>query len=49
MTSSLYKWVKAVKSNKKEQNTAELVEAKNEVSNLRIYPFLDNRLPWADS
>jgi len=34
-TNSLYKWVKAVKPNKKEQNTAELVEAKSEVLKLR--------------
>jgi transposase len=34
-TNSLYKWVKAVKPDKKEQNTAELVEAKSEVLKLR--------------
>ena len=32
---SLYKWVKAVKPDKKEQSTAELVEAKSEVLKLR--------------
>jgi len=34
-TNSLYKWVKAVKPGKKEQNGAELVEAKSEVLKLR--------------
>jgi transposase len=34
-TNSLYKWVKAVKPDKNEQNTAELVEAKSEVLKLR--------------
>ncbi len=34
-TNSLYKWVKAVEPDKKEQNTAELVEAKSEVLKLR--------------
>ena len=34
-TNSLYKWVKAIKPDKKEQNTAELVEAKSEVLKLR--------------
>lgn len=34
-TNSLYKWVKAVKPDKKEQNTAELVDAKSEVLKLR--------------
>jgi transposase len=34
-TNSLYKWVKAVKPDKKVQNTAELVEAKSEVLKLR--------------
>jgi transposase len=34
-TNSLYKWVKAVKPNKKEQNTAEVIEAKSEVLKLR--------------
>jgi transposase len=34
-TNSLYKWVKAVKTDKKVQNTAELVEAKSEVLKLR--------------
>jgi len=32
---SLYKWVKAVTPDKKEQNTADLVEAKSEVLRLR--------------
>jgi len=32
---SLYKWVKAVKPDKTEQNAAELVEAKSEVLWLR--------------
>ena len=32
---SLYKWVKAVKPDKTEQSTAELVEAKSEVLRLR--------------
>ena len=32
---SLYKWVNAVKPNKTEQHTAELVEAKSEVLRLR--------------
>ena len=32
---SLYKWVKAASPDKKEQNTAELVEAKSEVLRLR--------------
>ena len=32
---SLYKWVKAIKPDKTEQNTAELVEAKSEVLRLR--------------
>lgn len=34
-TNSLYKWIKAVKPHKEEQNTAELVEAKSEVLKLR--------------
>ena len=34
-TNSLYKWVKAVKPDKKEQNAAEIVEAKSEVLKLR--------------
>ena len=34
-TNSLYKWVKAVKPDKKEPSTAELVEAKSEVLKLR--------------
>ena len=34
-TNSLYKWVKAVKPDKKEQNAAELVDAKSEVLKLR--------------
>ncbi len=34
-TNSLYKWVKAVKPDQKEQSTAELVEAKSEVLKLR--------------
>jgi transposase len=34
-TNSLYKWVKAVKPEKKVQNTAERVEAKSEVLKLR--------------
>jgi len=32
---SLYKWVKAVKPDKTEQDTAELVEAKSEILRLR--------------
>ncbi len=32
---SLYKWVKAVKPDKKELNAAELIEAKSEVLKLR--------------
>ncbi len=32
---SLYKWVKAVKPDKAEKNTAELVEAKSEILRLR--------------
>jgi transposase len=32
---SLYKWVKAVKPDKKEQNTAEVIEAKSKVLKLR--------------
>jgi transposase len=32
---SLYKWVKAVKPDKTEQNTAELIEAKSEILKLR--------------
>lgn len=34
-TNSLYKWVKAVKPDRKEQNAAEIVEAKSEVLKLR--------------
>jgi transposase len=34
-TNSLYKWVKAVKPDKTEQNTAELIEAKSEILKLR--------------
>ena len=34
-TNSLYKWVKAVRPDKTEQNTAELVEAKSEILKLR--------------
>ena len=34
-TNSLYKWVKAVKPDKTEQNSAELVEAKSEILKLR--------------
>ena len=33
---SLYKWVKAISSDKTEKNTAELVEAKSEVLRLRL-------------
>ena len=33
---SLYKWVKAISSDKTEQNTAELVEAKSGVLRLRL-------------
>ena len=32
---SLYKWVKAVKPDKTEQNTADLIEAKSEILKLR--------------
>lgn len=34
-TNSLYKWVKAVRPDKKEQHAAELVDAKSEVLKLR--------------
>ena len=34
-TNSLYKWVKAVKPDKKEQHATELVDAKSEVLKLR--------------
>ena len=34
-TNSLYQWVKAVRPDKTEQNTAELVEAKSEILKLR--------------
>ena len=34
-TNSLYKWVKAVRPDKAEQHTAELVDAKSEVLKLR--------------
>jgi transposase len=34
-TNSLYKWVKAVKPDKTEQHTAELIEAKSEILKLR--------------
>lgn len=34
-TNSLYKWVKAVRPDKKEQNAVELVDAKSEVLKLR--------------
>jgi transposase len=34
-TNSLYKWVKAVRPDKTEQHTAELVDAKSEVLKLR--------------
>jgi transposase len=34
-THSLHKWVKAIKPDKTEQNTAELVEAKGEILRLR--------------
>ena len=36
-TNSLYKWVKAVKPDKKEQNAAEVIEAKSEVLKLRAH------------